>query len=79
MTIPPATICRRADPYHIRIFANFFVWHFLQRISKKVANLFLVKLSACASTLFYQSRGVCNNLIVNDKAKFSRKNNCVIE
>ena len=58
MTGPLATICRRADRYHIRISANCFVWHFLPRFSEKVAIFVLVKLSAHAGMLFFTRVGV---------------------
>ena len=79
MTVSLATICLRADRYHIRIFANCSCLAFSAANQGKSSYFVLVKMSTLAGTLFYQSWGVCNNLTGNEKAKFSRNNNFVIE
>ena len=60
-------------------FFKLFCLAFSAVKQRKSCYFVLVKLSACAGTLFYQSRGVCNNLTVTEKAKVSRNNNFDIE
>ena len=59
-------------------FCKLFCLAFSAANRRKSSYFVLVKLSACAVMLFYQSQGVCNNLTVNEKAKFSGSNNFVI-
>ncbi len=52
-------------------FYNLFFLAFSAANLRKSSYCVLVKLSGRASMLFYQSWGVCNNLTVYEKAKFS--------
>ncbi len=61
-------------------YCKLFCLAFSAENQRKSSDFVLLKLNAHTGMLFfYQSRGACNNLTVNGKAKFSFNNNFVIE